>query len=272
MKQTKEFLDRIYKPIATGDCIIPVQLEDEYINFAMERHHLYGNWANATNKRVFFKKNLDRIYPIEYEYIHNLLYKKYIDDGIGIKLIARMIGYSYTETRSILNAFSIPMRKGYNVVTDNLRTIRSNKLKGEYAARIGWFSTFDRKNHHTQRGVCGFYFNMGRQKYVWLRSTWEYIYAKFLDKICADWDIEVTTFNVIGKTYRPDFFIYNDTLLEKIIEIKGFWKDKEWKTVELNKMLDIDVIVISDISIYIENGETYKSQLKEWKNKRILKL
>lgn len=273
METIKHTLDTIYKPLSRGNKIeIPKQFLDEYKMFSEIRYSNIGNSARATNKRVFMKDNLHRIYPNEYELIHSTLYKRYVDDEIGIKLIAKEIGYSYTETRNILKTFNIPMRTGYNVVTKNLSEFRRNKAKNEYSKRIGWFSSLDRKQHHTQRGVGGYYFNKSRNKYVWLRSTWEYIYAKFLDKLNIEWDIEVTRFDLDTGTYRPDFFIYNNNELEKIVEIKGYWKDKLWKPEELKNKIGVDVVVIHDISLYLEEGQTYYSQLDEWKIKRILEI
>ncbi len=273
MDNIKYTLDTIYKPLSRGNKIeIPNQFFDEYKMFSQIRYSKIGNSARATNKRMFMKENIHRIFPNEYELIHSTLYKRYVDDEIGIKLIAREIGYSYTETRNILKVFNIPMRHGYNVVTKNMSDFRRNKAKNEYSKRIGWFSNFDRKQHHTQRGVSGYYYNKSKDKYVWLRSTWEYIYAKFLDKLGLEWDVEVSRFQVLDKTYQPDFFIYNDGKLERIVEIKGYWKDKVWKFDELKKTLNVDFVIINDISKYLEENKTYHSLLEEWKNKRILKI
>jgi hypothetical protein len=271
MKNIKYTLDTIYKPLSRGNKIeIPNQFLDEYKMFSQIRYSNMGNSSRASNKRVFMKDNLHRIYPNEYKLIHSTLYKRYVEDEIGIKLIAREIGYSYTETRSILKTFNIPIRKGYDVITKNVSEFRRNKAKSEYSKRIGWFSSLDRKQHHTQRGVSGYYYNKSKNKYVWLRSTWEYIYAKFLDKLNIEWDIEVTRFDLDGSTYKPDFFIYNKGELEKIVEIKGYWKDKVWKPEELKCKIGVDVVVIYDISLYLEGNQTYYSQLEEWKTKRIL--
>jgi hypothetical protein len=160
-------------------------------------------------------------------------------------------------------------------VTDELRKFRKQKADDEAKNKTGWCSAEVQakcKSNNTQRGVQGYYFNKSLQKYVWLRSTYEYIYAKWLDKQKVIWDVEVKTYNMNGILYRPDFFIYSNYELIKIVEIKGFWRDKEYKSYMLNDILKTDVVVITDIDQYIEIDSNYNKQLYEWKNKRILKL
>jgi len=273
MDVIKKLLDEIYKPLGRGNKItIPEELLDTYDEFKTQQWDKYGLANAASVKRVFMKKNLSRIYPDEYKIIRDGLYDEYYNKEYGLKLIARKLQYSYTSVRDIFSVFGIQIRKGYNVVTDRVCEFRTQKSKNEYKNRKGWFTTFDRKSHHTQRGVQGYYFNVTKNKYVWLRSSWEYIYAKWLNKNNIEWDVEVTSFQVNNKNYRPDFFIYDNLNLTKIVEIKGYWKDKQWKTTELNNKLDIDVIIVDDITKYIPIDSTYKKELGKWKQTRRLKI
>ncbi|NOU67485.1 restriction endonuclease [Paenibacillus sp. LMG 31461] len=65
------------------------------------------------------------------------------------------------------------------------------------------------------RGYSGYY----RETY--LRSSYEYAYAKYLDYLGITWTYEERTFNLGYKTYKPDFFIYDkQNSLLKIVEIK----------------------------------------------------
>lgn len=66
------------------------------------------------------------------------------------------------------------------------------------------------------RGYAGFY------KGFFLRSSYEYAYALYLDyhKIC--WSYETKSCDIGYKTYKPDFFIFDESgSLLKIVEIKS---------------------------------------------------
>lgn len=61
---------------------------------------------------------------------------------------------------------------------------------------------------------------------VWLRSSWEYKYAEYLDNNNIRWLYEPKKYkinynNKIG-TYCPDFYLIDEN---KYIEIKGWWRD-----------------------------------------------
>ncbi|WP_316569633.1 restriction endonuclease [Neobacillus sp. YIM B06451] len=81
------------------------------------------------------------------------------------------------------------------------------------------------------RGYAGFY------KGHYLRSSYEYAYAKYLDYHSIPWSHEDSTFDLGYKLYKPDFFIYDQYgNLIKIIEIKS--RNKEAK-IEAKRALDI---------------------------------
>jgi hypothetical protein len=66
------------------------------------------------------------------------------------------------------------------------------------------------------RGYAGYY---GEH---YLRSSYEYAYAKYLDFYNLLWNYEEITFDLGYKNYKPDFFLYNQNgKLEKIVEIKS---------------------------------------------------
>lgn len=73
-----------------------------------------------------------------------------------------------------------------------------------------------------------------KQKYkdVWMRSSWEVLYAKYLDQKKIKWVYEPKTFNLGNCTYTPDFYLPKKDLY---IEIKGYWRDKSKKKFELFK-------------------------------------
>jgi hypothetical protein len=76
-----------------------------------------------------------------------------------------------------------------------------------------------------------------------LRSTWEYKVALYLDKNNIEWDYEVCCYQVSEtETYRPDFFIYENGLLQRIIEVKGYWyKNNKVKFENFKQKFNIEI-------------------------------
>jgi len=66
-------------------------------------------------------------------------------------------------------------------------------------------------------------------KGIWMRSSWEIAYAKWLDKKDIKWLYEPKAFkvsyringNIKNGTYRPDFYLPET---DEYIEIKGWWR------------------------------------------------
>jgi predicted nuclease of restriction endonuclease-like RecB superfamily len=58
-------------------------------------------------------------------------------------------------------------------------------------------------------------------KNIWLRSSYEVIYAKQLDKTGIKWLYEFKRFNLGDTTYIPDFYLPD---LDMYIEVKGWWR------------------------------------------------
>jgi hypothetical protein len=115
------------------------------------------------------------------------------------------------------------------------------------------------------RGYAGFY------KGYYLRSSYEYAYAKFLDFNSIPWKYEEITFDL---GYKPDFFIYNSTEeLEKIVEIKS--RNKNAKEIALKSLEIIESIykiqceLISYeelLMIYSDLPFTLNRTISEWIN------
>ena len=250
---------------------IPDFLEKEYKQYSKDRIGKLGKSANASNKKSFFYDKIEKIYPDEYNKLKNYINSVY-SSGYGLKKISKYINLSYTNTRALFSILKVDIRKLEDSVTDKLKESRSEHLKQLYKNRAGWFNNLERRSNKTNKGIQGYYYNKSKNSYVWQRSTYEFIYAKFLDRQNIDWDIEVKTFQLSNTTYRPDFFIYENGELKKIIEIKGYWASGEIKTSELSKLLNIDIVLIKDISPYIENNSNYSKQIKIWKKQRLLEL
>ena len=205
----------------------------------------------------------------------NEKYKKYIkkiyDEGYGFKIIARWLDLSYMRTRTLIITYlKIETRKGYKVSTRITRKFRSDRVKGNKSPWYNWPETMPYLVKGSRTGIQGYYLNK-KGKYIWLRSTWEYIYAKWLDNKKILWEYEAKTYKLSnGETYRPDFKI-----IEKdnyyLVEIKGSrFKDRLYKVDLFKKEYShIKIIVIKDISAYSEIG--YKKELKEWKTIKLSK-
>jgi hypothetical protein len=273
MNYIKDLVDSVYTNYQKGNTIeIPENYIDEYTEYFNDEFAKNGNSARSYAKRKFMRTKM--LNSPQADELKSILYEMYWSDEYGIKSLAKELSISYSECRTLFSLLDIPIRKGYDVVTSRLRKLRSENLKDQYIDRRGFFTSMQRKSHLTQRGVGGYYFNESRNKYVWLRSSWEYIYARYLDTVVkVDWDVECRSYIIEGVQYTPDFFIFNDaTVLDKIVEIKGFWDCREWKTIKLNSILNIDVILIKDIKKYIPCDSSYGKELFKWKQIRKLKI
>lgn len=212
--------------------------------------------------------------------LKQILEQKY-NEGYGFKLIVKnidMVGFTYTRCRKVLKDLGIELRTGCNVITDNLKKVRSDNAK-----RIGNFNNWAVLKpdliKNNKKFIGGYYFNKSKNKYVYLRSSWEYAYAVWLDKQNIEWDTEVQQYELgDGIKYLPDFFIYENNNLIKIVEIKStFYYTSEdrmkkfYKFEELNKgLLQIELINKLEDILKLNNHSSKSALAKEWKRKRTL--
>lgn len=93
-------------------------------------------------------------------------------------------------------------KKGYKH-TDKWKIVMSRKMKGN--------------NNGFKKGQVSCW---GREKYknIWMKSSWEVKYARWLDKQNIKWLYEPKTFDLGNTTYTPDFKLKG----RKYIEIKGW--------------------------------------------------
>jgi len=75
--------------------------------------------------------------------------------------------------------------------------------------------------NNLNRGYCGYF------KGNFLRSTLEYVFAEYLEHKQLKYQVEEITYLINGKSYKPDFFIYNSNGLRCIVEIKYSVTDAE---------------------------------------------
>lgn len=214
----------------------------------------------------------DKRYNITYDFI-----KRSYDVGHGIKSIIKdnNLPITYPVLRKLMiDIMSLKLRK-YSDITDVLRTKRSDKVKKEHDGGTGWFK--DNIIRKQNRGIQGYYLNKSSNKYIWIRSTYEYIYALWLDENNIRWEYEYKSYRLSdGSLYKPDFFVLdkNNNIL-KIIEVKGFWKNRSYKFDLLKKQLDgdnIELEIISDSEILKFTDEEEKNITKKWKLTRLKEL
>lgn len=93
----------------------------------------------------------------------------------------------------------------------------------------------------------GDYYESPLQGKIWLRSTYELAYAKYLDSQKILWYYEIETFDLENDTYTPDFFLPK---FEKFVEIKGYLYPKA--KVKINKFkeeypFDLEILYKDDL-------------------------
>lgn len=117
------------------------------------------------------------------------------------------------------------------------------------------------------QGYCGWYTNKDGRK-MFLRSTKEFIYANYLDFMGFHFLTEKSIFEINGKMYKPDFFIYDKDYsnLIRIVEVK----DTKAKALSYVKSfesfftgLDIGYSVVWEFRKLIKNL-ALEEKIKKW--------
>lgn len=122
-------------------------------------------------------------------------------------------------------------------------------------------------------GYKGYYKGMA------LDSSYEYIMCKILESKNINFKVHEIRYQLIGRQYTPDFFIYNDEgELIEIIEIRGKRLNIEERIVdtnELREMLKIEVTLITeeDLKVMCEEVDLSYHDLKTtWRESSDTKL
>lgn len=116
------------------------------------------------------------------------------------------------------------------------------------------------------RGYAGFYKNH------YLRSSYEYAYAVYLDHFSIPWSYEDQVFEIDGRSYKPDFFFYDQYgNLVKIVEIKSRNKiaieraKERLKFIEEVYQIDTELISYEELlSIYQQMPVSLNFVITNW--------
>lgn len=224
-------------------------VSDETLNEMLDFSDKYKKLTTLKEKN----KAINSLSKNTIEEIKNI----YEVQGYGYKVIGRKFNLTYTITRNLLNKLGVDTRNGMNVVTDALKKFRSERVQGD---KNPW-SYIDNTDHMSISG----YYMKNDGSFVYLRSSYEYAFALYLDSQKLDWGVEdkvlTKEINGVKYTYRPDFFVYNeDGEIEKIYEIKGKYLDNA--NLEKAKLFDNVEIVYDPYTLL---DRKYGDILYEWK-------
>lgn len=79
-------------------------------------------------------------------------------------------------------------------------------------------------------------------KDIWFKSTWEALVAEYFDQNGIEWKYEEASYRLSDRmSYRPDFFIYDQGKFLKIVEVKGYFREKNKQKFELFKQIYEDI-------------------------------
>lgn len=200
--------------------------------------------------------------------------KDFYDSGYGFKVISNCLDLTYTKTRALLiNYLEISTRKGRDVSTEKTRKFRSDRVQGKKNPWYQWPTKNPLLVKHSETGIQGYY-EKKDGGYIWLRSSWEYIFAKWLDKNNILWENVRKSFKILEgeETYQPDFLIFQDE--DKFfVEVKGSrYRNRLYKVDEFRKSYPkYKISIIDDINPFIPEKSNYNKELEEWKNIKLRK-
>ena len=164
-----------------------------------------------------------------------------------------------TGVRKYKVSGKVTSEKGYKALPQDWKEV----ILGMYAEGAS-----DMEIMRQTKSIQGWYKRKNGEM-VWLRSCLEYIYAKWLDSNDIEWNTEVKVLRGDGETYRPDFFIYRDGELKKIVEIKGnFFDSRDSRSEKAKRVAEkhgVELEIVFDITPYLEQSTYYHKELKLWK-------
>ena len=195
--------------------------------------------------------------------------QKIYDDGYGFKLFAREMGISYTQCRRLfIVILGINVRTGQSVVTEPLRKGRSDRISGNKGPWYNWPANKPDLLKETNTGLQG-YFKLPDGKYIWLRSSWEYVYVKWMIKNGIEFEYEPTTIKLPnGQSYVPDFRLKDGSYIE--IKSKFCGNSRFYKPLMAITELNHKIVIIEDVTPYTDYS--LQTERRKWKKERLKNL
>lgn len=210
---------------------------------------------------------------LKYNRFETLMNELYVEKQYGLKLLSKHCGsdfVTYSRLRAIVKNMGI-LRTGRVVVTNKVKEVRSKNVQGENNPWFNWPENIKMKDSHHKHHLCGHFIDSRGQSH-YLRSSYEYAYAKYLDDEGVDFAVESKAFLLSdGRRYRPDFFLFKDGKLNKVVEVKARYLEGSSLRIDKFNMFKEEYPGILSEIIYGSNlfeivGKSYGTVLREWKN------
>ena len=150
-----------------------------YVKEQLEQHYYANPKGRVTSKGYEFTEGYDTV-----DLKESLAYLYHVD-GLGYKMIVKTLGIdkcSYSSLRTLFRKLDIKARTGTNIVTKKLKQMRSENAQGAKNPWHDWPEKKTEMHSYSKRYLGGYYFSKSRNKDVYLRSSWEYAYANWLDQ------------------------------------------------------------------------------------------
>lgn len=191
------------------------------------------------NNLVCFGFNLNLLTSLdvynEFYRIKDLLYREYIDNKLSISEIKEKYNYKGSIERlvKIFNNIGIPLRKYTEAINNAILKGRCKLPEGLNKYQCGWYTTWEGKK-------------------FFLRSSYEFDYAKLLDKQKIKYDVEnfrIKYWDDKEKRYRiaiPDFYLIDTNTIVEIksnytLDIENMkYKFNEYKKLGFNTKLILE--------------------------------
>lgn len=206
------------------------------------------------------------------ETLEKLLFREYVRDRKSIRQIARILGHSFCFIQYNLKKYGIPIRsmseahigirpsiktrekisntmKGFKHSPESIEKMKLNHadISGSKNYWYGKRLSIDHRRKLSLGKLGPKNPNFGKppkhgkhEKYkgIWMRSSWEILYAKWLDRNNIKRLYEPKTFILSNITYTPDFYLPE---IDEFIEIKGWWHPNTKKKFNLFRKLYTDI-------------------------------
>jgi len=207
-------------------------MEKKYYCIICRKEICYCTWHYGT-KRCLSCANKNNQYGLK----DGRTLKTYycIDCDKEISVNSAINGTHRCASCATKNAFKIGKRKNHKCYcidcNKQLKDCRSKRCaKCNYKYYSGKNSWLYGKliNKHAGMGKGDYY------KGIWMRSSYEIAYAKYLDNHNIIWTYESKVFDLGNGTYRPDFYLPK---INTYIEIKGYWRKEAKKKFNLFRKL-----------------------------------